>query len=224
MLEQIVLELEKAFIKNRDTQKAEEMSRYMRNQFTFFGIQSTPRRKIQADWLKTHQQVIASYSPIHIATELFQKEEREFQLAAIDILVKMQKKLTIEDIPSVENLIMCKSWWDTVDLLATKIIGTLLMNRKELQIHYASKWIQSNHLWLQRTAILFQLKYKDNTDTTLLYNTINLLKDQKDFFIQKAIGWALREYAKTNKEWVNQMVVKLELDGLSKREALKHLH
>lgn len=213
-----------SFHENENVEYAFQMKKYMRNKFEFFGIQSKNRRILQNQWLKEYESELMLHSAVKIADELFQREEREFQLAALDYLDKVKKKrLTIDDIPHIENLIVQKSWWDTVDLIATKIVGHLLKNEKELQSHYIEKWINSENIWLQRTAILYQLKYKSDTDKQQLKHTISKLKHHSDFFIRKAIGWSLRELAKTDEKYVISLVSELQLQGLSKREALKNI-
>lgn len=213
-----------SFQEYANVEYAYQMKKYMRNKFEFFGIQSKNRRAIQNHWLKEYELDLASHSPIKIAEELFNRDEREFQLVALDYLDKVKKKrLTVDDIPHIEKFIAQKSWWDTVDLIATKIVGHLLKNEKKLQIHYVDKWINSENIWLQRTAILYQLKYKLDTDTGQLKKTIYRLKHINDFFIQKAIGWSLREMAKTDENYVRSVIVELQLAGLSKREALKNI-
>ena len=118
---------------------------------------------------------------------------------------------------------MTKSWWDTVDLIAGKQIGYHLRQHPQLIDPSVGKWLNSGNLWLQRTALLFQLKYKQNTDTALLLKVIDRLKDSDEFFLQKAIGWILREYSKTDAAWVCKVVDQKELAPLSAREALKWL-
>ncbi len=213
-----------SFQEYANVEYAYQMKKYMRNKFEFFGLQSKNRRAIQNQWLKEYGADLMSHSAVEIAKELFKREEREFQLAALDYLEKVKKKqLTIDDIPHIENFIVQKSWWDSVDLIANKIVGHLLKNEKKLQIHYIDKWINSENIWLQRTALLYQLKYKKDTDKPQLKHIISMLKYHDDFFIRKAIGWSLRELAKTDADYVVSLVSELQLEGLSKREALKNL-
>jgi len=120
-------------------------------------------------------------------------------------------------------LITTKSWWDTVDYLATNCLGHKLSNNHELAIPTASEWIESENLWVRRSAILFQLKYKEKTDTKLLSYLINRTAHEKDFFIKKAIGWSLRQYARIDPVWVKDLVKNTPLQALSRREALKNI-
>ena len=124
---------------------------------------------------------------------LWEKDEREYQYAAIDYLSRTLKKLDKAHLPLIEELIVTKSWWDTVDLLATKPVGTIARKHPEVISETIETYAFGEHLWLRRTAILFQLKYKEHTDEELLYRYIRQNQTSKEFFIQKAIGWALRE-------------------------------
>ena len=157
----------------------------------------------------------------HIITELWSKPQREFQYFAIDLNRKYLKKIEFQDIELFELMITNKSWWDTVDLIATNLVGAYFKLFPEQIIPVTKKWMNSDNMWLQRTCLIFQLKYKEEIDTDLLTDYILQLKDTKEFFINKAIGWILREYTRTNPEWVIDFVNKHELSNLSKREALK---
>ncbi|MCV5062626.1 DNA alkylation repair protein, partial [Escherichia coli] len=116
-----------------------------------------------------------------------------------------------------------KSWWDSVDSIVPTFLGDIFLKHPELISAYIPKWIASDNIWLQRAAILFQLKYKQKMDEELLFWIIGQLHSSKEFFIQKAIGWVLREYAKTNPDVVWEYVQNNELAPLSKREAIKHI-
>ncbi|MCK5077528.1 MAG: DNA alkylation repair protein, partial [Calditrichia bacterium] len=116
-----------------------------------------------------------------------------------------------------------KSWWDTVDFIATNLVGPLFEKYSELIIPYTKKWMDSGNIWLQRTSILFQLKYKEKTDFKLIIGFIQQCSSSNEFFIQKAIGWILREYSKTDASTVIEFVKNNKLAPLSEREALKWL-
>jgi 3-methyladenine DNA glycosylase AlkD len=205
---------------HRNEENAGPMKKYMRNQFEFLGIKTPERIALLREFLKEHGKPhFEDLSETVLA--LWELPEREFQHIALTLLEKDVKKLSEEHVKLAEKLIVTKSWWDTVDHLATRIVGTILKKHPELIEPYTRKWIQSDNFWLKRTAILFQLKYKKDTNEALLYHYIRMCKDSKEFFIQKAIGWALREYSKTNPESVKRFVDSEELAPLSKREALK---
>ena len=135
----------------------------------------------------------------------------------------MKKKAGHDAIHLYERLITDESWWDTIDLIAPSLVGYHLQQYPEERMQYINKWISSGNIWLQRSCILFQLKYKLDVDTRLLSSIILELKDSREFFIRKAIGWMLREYSKSDPGFVVRFVQNNELSGLSHREALKWL-
>jgi 3-methyladenine DNA glycosylase AlkD len=114
-----------------------------------------------------------------------------------------------------------KSWWDTVDFIAPKLVGEYFKIYPEQRNTYVEKWIASDNIWLQRTSILFQLKYKEEFDTEFLTYVINSLLGSKEFFINKAIGWILRQYSKVNPNWVIEFTNNTQLDKLSYKEATR---
>ena len=123
----------------------------------------------------------------------------------------------------MEYMIVKKSWWDTVDHAASDLTGPYFKLFPEQIIKITGRWNGSDNFWLQRSSIMFQKKYRKDTDTLLLSKYILLHTDSKEFFIQKAIGWALREYGKTDQAWVKRFVQQNKLSPLSKREALKSI-
>ena len=127
-----------------------------------------------------------------------------------------------EFIELFEELIVNKSWWDTVDYIASTLVGYYFEKWPKHKNKKAKQWARDKNLWLNRTAIIFQLKYKENTDLDLLFETILLHVHSKEFFLQKAIGWALRQYAYTDMLQVKKFVATQDLKPLSIREALKH--
>jgi 3-methyladenine DNA glycosylase AlkD len=121
----------------------------------------------------------------------------------------------------LEFYITEKSWWDSVDSIVPSSLGSYFIKYPEQIEHYIPKWVNSNNIWLQRAAILFQLKYKNKTDVIMLFSIVEQLKGGKEFFVNKAIGWALREYSKTNPLLISDFVLNQKLSNLSQREALK---
>jgi len=214
--------LESEFSKEANGKIALEQKAYMRNQFEFLGIKTPIRRKIQKAFL------VKKYLPPksdleQIIRTLWLKPEREYQYYAQELAQKYVKQLEIEDIELFEFMITTKSWWDTIDIIAVKLVGEYLKEYPEQINKIITKWIISENMWLQRTAILFQLQYRNDLDTELLSVIINKLKGTDEFFINKAIGWVLRQYSRTNPEWVISFVEKTELDKLSRKEALRLL-
>ncbi|WP_416828566.1 DNA alkylation repair protein [Ectobacillus polymachus] len=206
----------------RNTENAEYMKRYMKNQFPFLGVRAPERKELLKSFLSTRPKPLAAELPI-IIRSLWGLPEREFTYIALDILEKNKKCLDSSFLPLLEEMIITNSWWDTVDYIASRLIGPIFSAHPDLIESFIHEWMHSENIWLQRTCILFQLKYKEKTNETLLFSIIEKLTDQKEFFIQKAIGWALREYAKTNEASVLQFVKTHSLAPLSKREALKHI-
>ncbi len=193
---------------------------YMKNKFEFLGLTSPIRKNLQKPFLvKNHLPPKENLEELIKA--LWQKPEREFQYFAQELLQKYTRQYDIQDISLFEYLITHKSWWDTVDFLASNILGPYFLRFPKQKDVYVKKWISSNEMWLQRSALLFQLKYKNEVDTNLLSYSINSLLGSKEFFINKAIGWSLRQYGKYNPEWVVDFSNNTPLENLSRREALR---
>jgi len=142
---------------------------------------------------------------------------------AVDYLIALKDYIKAEDMERIEYLITTKSWWDTVDAIASVVVGQMCRNYPELIESHILNWAKSSNIWLARTAILFQLKYKENTDIDLLSRIIRENSEQKEFFITKAIGWVLREYSKTNQEWVREFIRNNALQPLSIKEGSKYI-
>jgi 3-methyladenine DNA glycosylase AlkD len=196
------------------------MQAYMKGHFPFLGIKTPERNMLTSSFIKEHG-VPHGDELDSIVRALWAMPEREFHYTAMILLEKQRKKATKMQIELLEELICSKSWWDTVDLLAGHLVGNLFTLYPELISVYIKRWMESENMWLQRTAILFQLGYKQRTDSRLLFDCIRRVADSKEFFIRKASGWALREYSKTNEAAVRQFVADTVLSPLSVREALK---
>ena len=212
--------IEKELRSVADSSQAVEMSAYMKNRFPFLGVKSPDRKGIQSELFKRFPKLSWEEVWSNVA-ELWAMEEREFQYVAADLLRKNAKKLPENFLPKFEYLITHKSWWDSVDSLVPSSLGTYFLNYPNQIIPATNQWIKSENIWLQRAAILFQLKYKADTDFDLMISIIEQLKAGKEFFVNKAIGWALREYSKTNPTAVEAYVSKANLSHLSTKEALK---
>jgi 3-methyladenine DNA glycosylase AlkD len=216
-------ELETTFQKNSHPENAAAMAKYMRNHFSFFGIKTDDRRRIFKTIWKENQEEV-SENPREIALQLFAKGHREFHYCAIEILIKQLKgNYKKEDIQLIEKLITTNSWWDSVDTIAKNILGEHLLEYPLETEKVIERFSNSDNMWLNRSAILFQLGYKQKTNFELLQSECDKHKNSNEFFIQKAIGWALREYTKTNPEAVRNFVVNNNLKPLSKKEALKNI-
>ena len=209
------------FEANRNEEQAGPMTAYMKNHFPFLGIKSPLRKQL----LKEQFAEYALPEPEQLFEEvwkLYDLPEREYQYAAFALLEKMKKHLSIEDLPALLKLIETKSWWDSVDSIAPKFVGDVVKIDRVYGEKVMREWSESDNMWTNRSAILHQLKFKQETNTDLLFEIIQQHSSSTEFFIQKAIGWVLREYAKTNPDSVLTFVEAHPLKPLSKREALKH--
>ncbi|TFH89428.1 DNA alkylation repair protein [Vibrio ouci] len=203
-------------------ERAEQMQAYMRDQFVFYGIPS-PQRRAALKALFAQPQLPDLGALPTVVRELWQQPQREYQLVAVDLLIKCKKPLSHIFLAEVEALITTKSWWDTVDLLASHIVAALSINHPDQTQDALQRWRRSDNLWLRRTTLLYQLKFKHLTDERLLFEIIRENQADEAFFIQKAIGWALREYSKTNAHAVESFIEQQRIQGLAQREGLKWL-
>lgn len=196
------------------------MQRYMRHKFPFFGIKTPEREALVREFLVAH----GKPKPGHleqVCRDCWHMPQREMQYVAMKLCLAMKKQWGEGSIGLMEWMATTKPWWDTVDYIASNLMGTWLKNRPQ-QIHpIVLDWLGGHDMWLWRCALLFQLKYRMDTDTALLSLAINQLRVDNEFFIQKAIGWALRQYGHHNPAWVLSFVHNTELKPLAKREALR---
>ena len=212
--------LQTEFEENANPKIALEQKAYMRNQFEYYGIKSPQRREITKPFLDKKFLPKKSQLESYVKT-LWQKPQRDYQYFAQELAFKYIKELDKTDIELFEFMVTHNSWWDTVDFIAPKLINDYFKTYTKERDVYIKKWLASENIWLQRSALLFQLKDKENIDTDLLTFVIHSLLGSKEFFINKAIGWILREYSKTNPDWVIDFVEMNELSNLSRREALR---
>jgi len=209
------------FHQEANAAKAAAAKAYLRNQFEFFGIATPARRAICKEYMRSH---LPEYHELsQIIHELWELPQREYQYFAVELLAVFRKQWQENIIVLAEYLIIHKSWWDTVDHIASEITGPYFKQFPGQAKRITLKWNRSKNIWLQRSSIMFQKSYKKETDTEILSRYILHVRDSKEFFIQKAIGWALREYSKANEKWVKYFVKKNALPPLSKREALKRI-
>lgn len=216
-------DLEQAFCTNASAQNAGPMEAYMKNRFSFYGIKAPLRKNITKEIVARHKTEVKNNAR-EIGLQLLQQKQREYHYVAMEILEKeLRQKFTKADIALIETTITTDSWWDTVDFLAKYLLGNYLQQYPEEITAVISRFSDSDNMWLNRSALLFQLGYKTKTDAPLLFSLCHKHSGSSEFFIQKAIGWALREYAKTNPEAVRRFVSETMLKPLSKREAIKNL-
>ena len=216
-----LLDLITDFEENRNELLAESMSKYMQDKFRFLGVRGATRTVIYKKYFPEARKSKAI--DWDFVENCWNKEEREFQYVVVYYLKAMQKFLKREDISRLKYLIVTKSWWDTVDLLA-KVVGSLVI-RIEGYDQIMLEWSKDSNIWLKRVAILYQLSLKEKVDKQVLDRIlVNNLGDN-EFFINKAVGWALRDYSKFNPEWVREFIKKNKdnMANLSIREASKYI-
>ena len=216
-LADLLMELDAA----KNPNKAGPMEAYMRHQFSFLGIAAPERNVLYKKYfLSAKKTKVIDWDFVDTCWE---KEPREYQYVAANYLKAMQSYLTKDDLPKLERLVVTKSWWDTVDIL-DRVVGSLVANHPELE-EVILKWSLSDNIWLRRVAIDYQLLRKEKTNVQLMEKILVNNLDQTEFFINKAIGWALRDYSKTNPEWVARFIEqnKKRMSELSIREASKYL-
>lgn len=199
------------------------MAAYMKGHFAFLGIKTPVRKAAIKDFIAAGRHV-SDEELLAVAAGLWAEPEREYQYTACELLRRWSPRFEPDAIDDIEQLIITKSWWDTVDGLAGRTVGTLVAQHPQL-VTLMDQWIDDDNMWLNRTALIHQLFRKETTDVTRLFAYCERQAAHTDFFVRKAIGWALRQHAHTDPDAVRAFVAahEGELSGLSKREALKHL-
>lgn len=214
------LEFENYIKENKNEENIFNMEKYMRNKFNFLGIKTPLRRKLYKEYFKSlDENKIIRWDFVDY---LWNLEEREFQYIACDYLNDRKKLLEFNDLEKIKKLVIKKSWWDSVDNLQGLIREISLKNDIKNEI---LKWSIDENFWVRRLSIIYQLGLKENTDVIILEKVILNNVESEEFFINKAIGWALRDYSKTNKKFVSSFLEKNNnlLAKLSIREASKYL-
>lgn len=206
-----------------DPTRAAEAAAYMKDIAPHLGIYTSARRALSRTVLQGTPRPDEEDCTA-IALRCWELPEREYQYFAVDYLRRYVGRCSSGFLPVVRRLVVTLSWWDTVDALASHVVGPLVTADTELK-SAMDTWIDDDNLWVARTALLHQLRYKDATDTERLFRYCLTRADEPDFFIRKAIGWCLREYAKTDPDAVRDFVdgARDRLSPLSVREATKHL-
>jgi 3-methyladenine DNA glycosylase AlkD len=220
--EQYVRVLVKYLASYADEKRAVSSEKYMLNQFDYFGLSSPLRRQVSKEFIAKHG-LPEGEALEQTARLLWTLKQRELQYFAMEMLEKRIRDLDESHLRLFEFMIVNKSWWDTVDFIAPKLVGPVLRNKKRETAKIIGKWRKSGHIWMMRSTLLVQMKYKSATDTGLLFDLIGQYAEEKEFFIRKAIGWSLREHSKTDPRQVIDFVKKQEMSNLSKKEALKRI-
>ena len=199
---------------------AVSMKAYMKNKFDFLGVKTPARRKFAKAFFKQQTDSVIDWDFIN---EAWNNPYRESQYIALDYLEIRKKLLTPSDLPRLKKLAQTKSWWDTIDFL-DRLVGTIIARFPETK-EIILVWSRDEDIWLRRLAIDHQLLRKEETDTELLEKILVNNLGQTEFFINKAIGWALRDYSKTNPDWVKDFIERhqAEMAALSVREGSKYI-
>jgi len=217
-----VVSLKAFFEPHADPVAAVPMKAYLRNQFESLGLKSAGQGELSNQFYAEH-----GLPPLadleNILADLWALPEREYQYFGIGLLRHMGAQLPSGFVDVLETLITTQSWWDTVDSLAGEIVGPHFKRYPQARDTTLARWRTSDNFWLRRTCILFQLGYKKDTDFALMCDIICENLGSKEFFINKAIGWALRQYSRIDEQGVREFVAATPLQPLSAREALKWL-
>jgi len=217
--EEVVALVERELAEHANPIAAQKMSAYMKNRFTFYGIASPLRKNICRH---IYEAIGRPTNVVSIAKQLWVKPQRELHYIAQEMLLRGKKEWTPDFVYDLEWFISTNSWWDTVDFIASNLVAEYFKKWPECKKEIVLGWNNSDNMWLVRTSIVFQLKYKNEVDTEILQTCIIKHSSSKEFFIKKAIGWSLRQYAKYDAEWVQDFLENNELQTLSVREATKH--
>ena len=204
-------------------ERADSMAAYMKDHFVFLGVPS-PARKAAQKPLMAAARTASRVDVLAVADLCWHGEPRELQYIACELLRRRANVLEERDLDQIKSYISRKSWWDTVDALAAHVVGPMVAAFPDLAATMDT-WIHDDDIWIARTAILHQLRYKTDTDEDRLFHYAEVRAADTEFFIRKALGWALREYAKVEPHAVLKFVESHDaaLSGLTKREATKHL-
>lgn len=217
-----LVEIQKHFEPYADEEQGAAMAAYMKNHFRFLGIKAPLRKELLKDFITNHGKP-SREDLSDIIIGLWSLPQREYQYCAMEIAQRSLAKPLPDDMLLITYMLEYKQWWDSVDFIASNLVGNTFSKLPEVRDSYFPTWVKSDDMWLNRTAILYQLKYKNQTDKDRLTAAINPHIESKEFFHQKAIGWALRQYSKFNPDWVQAFIKSNELAPLSKREASKYL-
>jgi 3-methyladenine DNA glycosylase AlkD len=207
-----------------DPAKAVPMAAYMKTEMPFYGVPKPGRVPIG-------REVKAKFPPVDAedyrrkVLALWGLPHREEKYLAIGYAWTFRTHVVFPQVDLFERMIVEGAWWDFVDELASPIVGKIVLEDRLLMQPVLGRWIEGPDMWLRRSAIICQIRHKEKTDQAMLFDFCLRRSDEKEFFIRKAIGWALREYARTRPDEVRRFLAEHgdRLSGLSRREAAKHL-
>lgn len=193
-------DLKKNFEKRANEDNAIQMAKYLRNQFVFYGLKSPARRDAYHQILKDEKKQI----DWDLLDQAWNDKHREMQYFVCDYLLAMEKYVSYDDLFKIEHYVRTKQWWDTIDSLM-KLYGYVGLKDQRVD-QLMLDWSKDPDKWVRRVAIEHQLLRKDKINTALLSQILENNLESDEFFINKAIGWALRDYSKTNPEWVSDFI------------------
>ena len=213
-------ELRSALDAVADPAAAPQMAAYMKDRFVFLGVTSAARRGAAGPWVSARR-AEGPVACLDAADGLWAEQEREFQYVGCDLLRSVVRDLPADSLGRLRSLVSTKSWWDTVDSLA-KVVGAVVASHPPTAA-VLDDWVFDDDMWVARAAILHQLGWKDEARPEVVLRYCEARIDHDDFFIRKAIGWALRDLARSHPDDVWDFVDSHpEMSGLSRREATKH--
>ncbi len=204
-----------------DPELARQMAAYMKNRFVFFGIKKPEREVLTKEFIKSSRQIPVS-DLLAMVYKLYDQAERECHYIAISLLERNYGRFTYKDFQMMYPLIDREAWWDSVDALR-KPMSLWVKEQRQYLDEVMHRLLAADSFWQRRVAITLQLLWKEQTDTAWLERAILQNRHDEEFFIQKAIGWALRDYSKTNPDWVRSFLQRHELSRLAVREASKYV-
>ena len=215
------LAIKRIFEENRNDENAIAMSKYMRDMFKYYGIATPLRKKLSKELLKKEKK--SEIIDWNLLDQCYEDEYRELQYFVVDYLVMNQNKLTYDDVAKIKKYIKMKQWWDTIDAI-DNIIGNIAFTDERIN-DLMLEWSTDDDFWIRRIAIDHQLSRKEKTNKDLLEKIVTNNFGSTEFFINKAIGWSLREYSKTDPNWVRDFINKHKdkMDKLSIKEASKYI-
>lgn len=228
MVDNLIADIRTGYAAAANAEVAVGQQAYMKSTIPYWGVKTPEGRKIVKPLLVQHTLRSREEWEGAILTLWDNVTHREEWYAALGIATYgryRDLRSSLDSMSLYEHLIRTGAWWDVCDEIAQHLVGEVLMQHREDASAIMRSWSTDEFLWIRRCSILSQGRHRDKTDPNLLRDCILPSIDDTDFFSRKAIGWALRDYAKVNPDWVRAFVVEFDdrLSGLSKREALKHL-
>ena len=224
VIDELVSTAQRRLAEKANPADAAPMAAYMKTDQPFYGVKAQPRRVIARQIMREFPISDGAEYEEAVST-MWALPHREEQYLAIDLAIGWSDFVTLDRLPLYRRMVIEGAWWDLVDGIASKLVGRLMWEHRDTMTPIMEQWIDDDDMWIRRTAILSQLGHKAETDAELLFEFCRRRAHEKEFFIRKAIGWALREYAKADPDAVRGFVAEMsdQLSGLSRREATKHL-